>query len=128
MKRYRTLYLIIACLLTACLDPFLQDEKKITGNLYLLKNENHDISVGVGGDGSNYQLLTDGQVVEVFVADTNLYVKEIVNWNAIDTVYNSMSMTNDRENVTCDRYTYDSVKNLVVLRKGIIISGWHVPK
>lgn len=120
--------LTFACLATACLDPLLQDEKRITGNFYLLKNENHDLSVGVGNDGSNYQILTDGQVIEVFVADTDLYIKEITNWNAIDTVYKSISMTYGRENVTCDRYTYDSVKNIVALRKGVIISGWHVPK
>lgn len=128
MKRDVIISLTFTCLATACLDPFLQDEKKISGNFYLLKNENHDLSVGVGIDGSSYQILTGGQVVEVFVADTDLYVKEVTNWNTIDTVYSSISMARDRENLTCDRYTYDSVKNVVALRKGIIISGWHVPK
>ncbi|MBC9912357.1 hypothetical protein [Chitinophaga varians] len=106
----------------------MSDEKKIAGNFYLLKNENNDLYVGASGGDGSYAILSSMQVVEVFVADADLYVKEVNNWNAVDTTYYSISMNYSHGNLMCDVNTYDSVKNIVASRHGIIISGWHVPK
>ncbi|MBC9932643.1 hypothetical protein [Chitinophaga qingshengii] len=123
MKRYATIVLCIACLSTACLDPFLWDEKRVIGNIYLAKNENAYVFLAMKHDGSNYLPLTDDHVLEVVVVDSVVYIKQIGRGNFIDTSYCSISLRN-WEKTAYGEDVYEAMKRTAIAGKGIAVTGW----
>lgn len=116
--------LIMMCIVNGCLDPFIEDKKKVIDDIYLLKNELRHVSLVHNWDGENGAELIEPEVLEVIVADSTIYVKQIDNWDAIDTTYYSINLTNRMEKYPCSGDTYNSVRNVVSVQNGIIVSGW----